>query len=462
MKIKVKNLGILKQAEFSLGDLTIICGQNNTGKTYAVYALYGFLSSWRKDFLIDLKEEDIEKLLEEGIIHLEILQYLKDSDNILTRGYQEYTTRLSQIFASSNERFENAKFEIELDVKNDLSKKSYKSSISLANKEFCSIIKQENENKLIITIVSEEKTEIPKQIITKIIIDALQDILFGDFFPNSFIVSTERTGTAIFRKELNFARNRLLEEISQLDRSDNIDPIELLLKGYNDYPLPIKSNVDFTRNLETISKNTSFIAGQYPDLLVSFSDIIGGEYTVTQNDELYYNIKETNLKLAIDESSSAVRSLLDIGFYLKHIAREGDLLIIDEPELNLHPENQRRIARLLARLVNIGIKVLITTHSDYIVRELNTLIMLNRDRPYLKKIAETEGYDPKELLASDRVKVYVAEEVCGKLDGSDEETRYHTLTPADISPDRGIEVTTFDRSIETMNRIQEAIVWGGE
>ena len=42
MKITLKNLGILKQAEFSLGDLTIICGENNTGKTYATYALYGF------------------------------------------------------------------------------------------------------------------------------------------------------------------------------------------------------------------------------------------------------------------------------------------------------------------------------------------------------------------------------------------------------------------------------------
>ena len=42
---KLKNLGIIKQAEFSLGDLTIICGENNTGKTYITYALYGFLDS---------------------------------------------------------------------------------------------------------------------------------------------------------------------------------------------------------------------------------------------------------------------------------------------------------------------------------------------------------------------------------------------------------------------------------
>ena len=44
MKVKIKNLGILKQAEFSLGDLTIICGGNNTGKTYATYSLFGFLT----------------------------------------------------------------------------------------------------------------------------------------------------------------------------------------------------------------------------------------------------------------------------------------------------------------------------------------------------------------------------------------------------------------------------------
>ena len=48
LTVHLKNIGILKQAEFSLGDLTIICGDNNTGKTYAACALYGFLESWRK------------------------------------------------------------------------------------------------------------------------------------------------------------------------------------------------------------------------------------------------------------------------------------------------------------------------------------------------------------------------------------------------------------------------------
>ncbi|NEP90051.1 MAG: AAA family ATPase [Okeania sp. SIO2C2] len=47
MKIKIQNLGVLKQAEFTVADMTIICGGNNTGKTYATYALFGFLSTWK-------------------------------------------------------------------------------------------------------------------------------------------------------------------------------------------------------------------------------------------------------------------------------------------------------------------------------------------------------------------------------------------------------------------------------
>ena len=35
MKISVRNLGTLTQAEFELRDLTLICGDNNSGKTYA-------------------------------------------------------------------------------------------------------------------------------------------------------------------------------------------------------------------------------------------------------------------------------------------------------------------------------------------------------------------------------------------------------------------------------------------
>lgn len=459
MKIKIKNLGVLKQAEFSLGDLTIICGGNNTGKTYATYALFGFLFTWRQTFSFKINNNQIDRLLTDGVTRLNIEEYAKQSDQIVTKAGEVYTKQLPKIFGADRERFKETEFQVILDTKHINLSAKFDATIGSTTTKLFAMKKEANSPELIVTLlVDQENIQIPSSILKDTIADALKDIIFAQIIPRPFIASAERTGAAIFRKELNFARNRLLDEIGQAN--NNINPMELFFKVYQDYALPIKINVDFTKQLETIVKKSSFIAEEHPDLLAYFADIIGGEYTVTRNDKLYYVPKGKRLKLSMDESSSAVRSLLDIGFYLRHEAAPGDLLIIDEPELNLHPENQRRVARLFARMINVGIKVFITTHSDYIIKELNTLIMLNHDLPHLKDIAENEGYQQAELIAAEKIKVYIAEATEIKLDGKQKKTKCHTLTPADIDPKLGIEARSFDTTIDTMNRIQEAIVWG--
>ncbi len=80
MKIRLKNLGVLKQAEFSLGDLTIICGENNTGKTYATYALYGFLNSWRKLILFAGLDTQRQCLLTDGVLKIGLGEYVEKAD----------------------------------------------------------------------------------------------------------------------------------------------------------------------------------------------------------------------------------------------------------------------------------------------------------------------------------------------------------------------------------------------
>ena len=462
MKVKIKNLGILKQAEFSLGNLTIICGGNNTGKTYATYSLFGFLYTWRRLLMLPkfgLKEK-IDQLLSDGVISLDLQEYVQQCESILTTGCQRYVRQIPEVFAANEERFKNVDFQIELNFDNIQFKKKYERKISTATLEIISISKPENNPYLSITLLREKSNiNLLVNVLEEIIDNSIKDIIFSQFFPRPFIASAERTGAAIFRKELNFARNRLLEEIS---KNSNFNPRELLFNVSQDYALPVKENVDFTRQIETIVKKTSFIAENHPSILEDFADIIGGQYMITSNDELYYIPKGKKLRLSMDESSSAVRSLLDIGFYLRHEARIGDLLIVDEPELNLHPENQRRIAKLFARLINIGIKVFITTHSDYIIKEINTLIMLNHDQPHLKQIAAEEGYRQEELLSADQVKVYIAEQALEMLKGKKRKTKFNTLTPAKIDPEMGIEARSFDTTIENMNRIQTAIIWGEE
>ncbi len=456
MKVKVKNLGSLKQAEFELGELTVICGGNNTGKTYATYALFGFLDNWRDLLDISINHEIIDKLLSDGVVDIDLKTFSDNSVKILEEACKQYTKSLPKVFASNIDKFKDSFFNITLNE--NYKTVSFERKLGAQNKEIFSIIKEEGDNKLIVSLLVERnKVAFPNVMINDIIKVAIGDILFQNYFPKAFIASAERTGAAIFRQELNFARNKILKEVSQ---KKNLDPFALLSKNYQEYASPVESNVDFTRNLEKVAQKQSYILKQHPDILDDFSDIIGGNYSVTKNDELYFRPKSQKVKLTMDESSSSVRSLLDVGFYMRHVAKKGDLLIIDEPELNLHPENQRLIARLFVRLINIGIKVFITTHSDYIVKELNTLIMLNRKTEHLIKVSEEEGYREDELLSVDKVRVYIAEKASIKLDGNSRKSVCQTLTEAKIESDYGINAHSFDKTIDDINRIQDAIIWG--
>ena len=356
MKIKVKNLGVLKQAEFTLGDLTIICGGNNSGKTYATYALFGFLDTWQDYVSIDIPLASIEQLLAQGVIRIDLQQYIDNIDNIISKACHNYTKDLSKIFASPENRFDDAEFKIsieKLDVKL-MGNVNGKINSPDGSTVFLSIDKATESTEMIVTSVATHLVaQVPLNTIKSYIETIIKDVIFALIFPRIFIASVERTGAAIFRKELNLSRNLFFEQAMEASRDSgqNISNFrEIFRVRYQDYPLPVKKNVDFMRDLENVFKKSSFVAEKHPDILASFADIIGGEYTVTREDELYYIPKQQKrVKLSMDGSSSAVRSLLDIGFYLKHEAKRGDLLMIDEPELNLHPENQRRVARLIAR-----------------------------------------------------------------------------------------------------------------
>ena len=454
IKIELKNLGILKQAEFSLGDLTVICGENNTGKTYAAYALYGFLDSWIKHIRFPVNETHVQRLLTNIVLDIDLAEYVEMADRMLAEACRRYTDQLDTVFAASDGRFRNSEFRVQTGALDNILDKEYEGAEDFHKLPAFHYSKKKGSEELTVTrsLSMVRGEEVGARAIEEAIRSIIGSVIFSDSFPNPFISSVERTGAAIFRRELDFAaRNRPSERTGRTG------------KRYPRHPLPVDANVDFVHDLEYAARRKSFIVEEYPEVFDAFTDIIGGYYNMVQYDQLYYIPKETKDRLTMVESSSAVRSLLDLGFYLRHVAQKGDLLMVDEPELNLHPENQRRIARLFARLVNLGVKVFITTHSDYIVKELNTLIMLNHDKPHLKKIAEENGYRQSELIRSDQVKVYMTQEGLVPLEeGQKRRRKGLTLAEADIHPELGIEARSFDETIDEMNRIQSDIVWGAE
>jgi hypothetical protein len=226
--------------------------------------------------------------------------------------------------------------------------------------------------------------------------------------------------------------------------------------------LPVKANINFARKRETILDQQSYIAKGHKDILIEYEDIIGGEFNVDREEVLRFTPKGTKTRLSMDESSSSVRSLLDLGIYLRCVAAVGDLLVIDEPELNLHPQNQRRVARLLSRLTNVGINVLVTTHSDYLIKELNLLILMCSKDERIRAIADLEKYVPGETLDPASVRVYVARSDVLQKPGNKRRSNCRTLSNIPVTSITGIEIPSFDNAIDEMNRIEDELIYGGQ
>lgn len=91
--------------------------------------------------------------------------------------------------------------------------------------------------------------------------------------------------------------------------------------------------------------------------------------------DVYY---EQGREMPIRQASSAVSELAPLVLLLRHAARKGDLLVIEEPESHMHPEGQVALARCIVRLVREGLNVIVTTHSVYIVERFSSYLRAGR------------------------------------------------------------------------------------
>lgn len=117
--------------------------------------------------------------------------------------------------------------------------------------------------------------------------------------------------------------------------------------------------------------------GEYATLADSLErDVMSGTVKVRPGPSGYpeMSYQMGNSEVPLHRTSSMVSELAPIALYLKHILKAKDLLIIEEPESHLHPQSQLQLAKVLVILVNSGVDVMITTHSDYFLRQLNNAI----------------------------------------------------------------------------------------
>lgn len=116
------------------------------------------------------------------------------------------------------------------------------------------------------------------------------------------------------------------------------------------------------------------------------------------------------------------------------------------PETFLHPNYHRLLARIICSMINDGMRILLLTHSDYILKEINTLIMLSKKNDHTKSIQKKYGYNENELINLDQVILYDIDK--------------KGLTKGLSYPEYGIEGKLFDKQIQKMRDIQEDLLYG--
>ena len=443
IKATFKNIGPINKAELELGDLTIIAGQNNTGKTYLTYILYGFLDFWinsRFPWFGKYKEKmlKIAKQMETtGSAIINLKEYKEIRDWLVKEVSAFFSNEIiHQFFSAPKSEFENASFLLE-EINQIIPKDSSVSSIRSAKaKVFMqSSLKDEN---IIFELVDPE--DIPLEKIARGVRFLFEKIIQNSSL-NPFISSAERFGISLFYKELDFTKSSLVGALQDLSNENrDTDPFELLEQQSARYAVPIKHDIDFTRDLSTIQKEKSELMANEVRLI---ENAIGGYYRIVKGEVLFISKRrgENRFVIPMYLASSSVRGLCNLYFYLKHLAEPGQIYIIDEPESHLSPANQILMARLLVRCVNKGIKILITTHSDYIIKEIDNLIMLHGNFKQKKEFLQRykKDYTESDCLDPNSVKSYICE------NGG--------LTPCRINK-KGIDkMAVFDDAIDNINQI---------
>lgn len=420
MKIKFSNLGSIEETELELRPLTTIIGPNNSNKTYIAYSIYGLLR----------RIQDIIAILALG----QLVQYIEQQDNVFSLQINEQVidcfinnfkkvvkdfcgNDLESFFQDSIRKlFSQTSFEIianSVEIRNAINELVTKSNEIQENIGLN--ISHENN-----TICFKFKPNGARNIRKEEIAVFFIHLLNKTFFPEPFPLPAERNAFITTYKMLANRRYKLLKD-AQREMFTGISArnerqLEFLKEqGDIRYPQPVEDFLEFLTDieLEQPPKTSASEKSEFHKLADKIEAQIQNRNktrlkpTNLGGKEIKIQVKK-GLEIDLYNASSAIKQLAPLLLYLRFRAKAGDLLVIDEPEMNLHPESQAKLLEVLCILVNLGVKVLITTHSPYIMAHLNNLVNGNQESPEILKRQSSSLYlkDQRSFLSMEQVSAY--------------------------------------------------------
>ena len=443
VRFQFRNIGPVREAELELGRLTIIAGRNNTGKTYLSYTIYGLIKAFQNSSTIgEPATSDELQFIQDLVQDLEVgsvvgvpfsLERVHRERKLLLDWFSGRfsESHLAKIFSSSRKAFSKSSVSLQIpECESHRQIDGQTGQIDHADFSF-----QYDGNTLRISPAQRDSYYSHRSLLT-----GYRHFLVPELTPKISIISAERFGISLFYKELDFTKNQLVDMLQglrdQKNRDDNL-PWMILDRASSRYALPIKDNIQFTRSISQLnSKKSEFFD---KNLFSRIEALMGGGYSAS-DDEIRFFSKTQNprsrFNVPLHHASSSARGLSDLYFFLVHQVSDNHLLIIDEPESHLDTANQVQLARMVAHFIRAGVRILITTHSDYFLKEINNLIMLNKDFNDKPSVMKSLGYAKDDFIDPNLIRAYIAEN--------------HSLTRCVIDQ-LGIDLPLYDEVIRSIN-----------
>jgi hypothetical protein len=388
VNFRIDKLGSLQNTSLDLRDFTVIIGPNNSNKTYLAYAIYSvFDSIIGRLFPLPLERID------ERTVRLSVTdEFIKRVRRQVILKSDEAKTHLSEFFQDSSALiFSDASFSLEVSD-SEIEKAFWRADYEIIQAFLSDTeIKQNVEaGHIDLSIVehgdpTEQLSTDDKETLEELSLYASWPFV-QELFYRPFALPAERNALILTYQTLTLERIKRFKEDRRagLRRRLNSQQLESLRSQPEIvkaplFPKPVEDFLDFLDELTINSRRYPSRDNQFSYLASVIENDLNNEAKTDFRDlegggaELYLKVAE-GLGIDAHNASSSIKQLIGLILYLRYRARSGELLVIDEPEMNLHPTTQVKLLEILAVMSSLGVKVLLTTHSPYIMAHLNNLV----------------------------------------------------------------------------------------
>lgn len=431
-KMTVEQFGKIRKAEIELAPLTLFVGDNNSGKSYLLSLSWAMrtivnelvfsanifknLKSRSYNALKAILLENIDNLTEEHSEFIDILMikpYLQDIINealeisreqLIKSLFNSDSVQIGKVSLTLPDDCEGA---IEISMEANRVQLTYKEGNAFFSRSF---LEQENKEQMKNALIAVYTPYLLKQLLRT-----------EDEPYKSVYLPAARTGFMLTKGIINsYARKKTFDLEIDSSEQETIQPFS-------------RSIIEFLNVINDMSEEQN--GNEQYKKLVTFiqNEMVQGniEISALAGKELSYIPKGQQQRYPFRTTSAVVTELSPLFLLLEH-REELRGIFYEEPEMCLHPALQKKMGQLLIKMVNEGINVTATTHSDIILQHANNMIRLQE-----QDMSEL-SYDDSDQIAKDKVRVY---QFTNLSDGTTEVTELEC-------GDNGFVVPTFNDALD--------------